>query len=161
MDITEPVTMLTDYALGGVNLFFSISVFSNITSRNKVTGLLLGLGFLAGAIAAFAGGTYHGFALHFEQNQLRRMWNLVMCSIGAMGGFLGSGVHAAAVKRDNGQWIIAGAVVTIIGLAIQVTGFRSHQDFNHNDVFHVIQIIATCVFFKGARRLQDRSYSPK
>ena len=79
MDITEPVTMLTDYALGGVNLFFCISVFSNITSRNKVTGLLLGLGFLAGAIAAVAGGTYHGFALHFEQNQLRRMWNLVMC----------------------------------------------------------------------------------
>lgn len=161
MQITEPVTMLTDYALGAADLVFAISLLSSIQTRNKVTGLLLGMGFLAGAVSGFAGGTFHGFALHFDEAGHRRLWNTVLLSIGATGAFLGSGVHAALVRRDRGQWIVAALVVTVIGLGIQLTGFRTHQDFNHNDIFHVTQIVAMCLFFKGARHLQDRSYSPK
>ena len=63
MQITEPVTMLTDYALGAVNLFFAISILTKLHSRNKVSGLLLLLAFLSQTIAGFVGGTYHGFAV--------------------------------------------------------------------------------------------------
>ena len=161
MQITEPVTMLTDYALGAADLFFTISILSTINSRNKVTALLLALGFLAGTVSATAGGTFHGFSLHFEEAGLRRLWNIILLSIGATGAFLGSAVHAAQVRRENGKWIIAALVVTVIGLGIQLSGFRAHQDFNHNDIFHVIQLAAMCLFFKGARHLQDRPYSPK
>src|SRR3989442_81416 len=107
MQITEPVTMLTDYTLGFADLLFAISIFTAINPRNKVTALLLGLGFAAGALAGFAGGTFHGFAPHFEQAGLRRFWNITLLSIGASGAFLGSGVHAADVRRENGEWIIA------------------------------------------------------
>src|SRR6185295_4683895 len=158
MQITEPVTMLTDYALGAADLFFTISILSTINSRNKVTAILLALGFLAGTISAIAGGTFHGFSLHFEEAGLRRLWNVILLSIGATGAFLGSAVHAAHVRRENGKWIVAALVVTLIGLGIQMTGFRAHRDFNHNDIFHVIQLAAMCLFFKGARRLQDRAY---
>src|SRR6266566_7465148 len=47
MQITEPVTMLTDYALGVANLFFTVSILATLNSKNKVTALLLALGFLA------------------------------------------------------------------------------------------------------------------
>ena len=161
MQITEPVTMLTDYALGAADLFFTISILSTINSRNKVTALLLALGFLAGTVSAIAGGTFHGFSLHFEEAGLRRLWNVIMLSIGATGAFLGSAVHAAQVRRESGKWIAAALVVTLIGLGIQLTGFRAHRDFNHNDIFHVIQLAAMCLFFKGVRHLQDRAYSPK
>jgi len=161
MQITEPVTMLTDYALGAADLFFTISILSTVNSRNKVTAILLALGFLAGTISAIAGGTFHGFSLHFEEAGLRRLWNVILLSIGATGAFLGSAVHAAYVRRENGKWIVAALVVTLIGLGIQLTGFRAHRDFNHNDIFHVIQLVAMCLFFKGSRHLQDRAHSPK
>ena len=161
MQITEPVTMLTDYALGVADLLFAVSILTAINPRNKVTALLLGLGFVAGAISGFAGGTFHGFALHFEEAGLRRFWNTALLSIGATGAFLGSAIHAAEVRRENGEWIAAAILVTMLGLAIQVTGFRSGQDFNHNDIFHVIQIFAMYLFFRGVRRLRDRAQSPK
>src|SRR6516165_8434924 len=75
MQITEPVTMLTDYALGAVNLFFAISILTKLHSRNKVSGLLLLLGFLSQAVSGFAGGTYHGFAAQFEAHTIKSVWN--------------------------------------------------------------------------------------
>jgi hypothetical protein len=161
MQITEPVTMLTDYALAVENLLFSVSVLSRINSRNRVTALLLGLGFISGTIAAAVGGTYHGFVLHFGEAALRRLWNVTLLSIGAMGAFLGSAIHAATVRRQNGNWIVAAVALTVIGLGVQISGFRSHQHFNHNDIFHIIQIGAMYLFFRATRHLQDRAYSPR
>ena len=161
MQITEPVTMLTDYALGAADLLFTAAILSRINPRNKVTGLLLALGFLTGAISGFAGGAFHGFSLQFEAAGLRRLWNTVVLSVGATGAFFGSAVHTANVQRQHGKWIVAAVVLTLAGLGVQMTGFRAHQHFNHNDIFHVIQILAMYVFFIGARGLQDRAYSPK
>jgi hypothetical protein len=162
MQITEPLTMLTDYALGVENLFFTLSIYAGMDSRNRVSGLLLLLGFLAQSISAFAGGTFHGFAVYLQAAARRQqMWNLILITIGATLGFLASGIHAAEVHRENGKWIVAGVTLGVLGLGIQVTGFRAHQFFNHNDIFHVIQIVAMGLFFVGARRLKDRTHSPK
>ncbi len=38
------------------------------------------------------------------------------------------------------------------GAAIQSQGWAPHAGFNHNDLFHVIQLAANCVFFVGARK---------
>ena len=161
MQITEPVTMLTDYALGAANLLFAISTYSRLHSANRVTGLLLLLGFLAESISAFAGGTFHGFAAHLQGGNRQTLWNLTMVSAGCALAFLSSGVHSADVRRNNGQWIVGGVLVAVASLGIQLTGFRSHQDFNHNDIFHLILISAMYLFYKGARNLQDRAYSPR
>jgi hypothetical protein len=161
MQITEPVTMLTDYALGAVNLFFAISTFNRMDSSNRVSGLLLLLGFSFQAISAFIGGTFHGFATHFDAAALRGLWNLTLLSIGATVGFLGGGIHSAHIPRENGKWIVAAVVVALVGVAVQVSGFRARQAFNHNDVFHLIVIVSMYLFFKGCRTLQDRGYSPR
>jgi hypothetical protein len=161
MQITEPVTMLTDYALGAANLSFAVLTYTNFNSKNRVSGLLLLLGYLGEAISGFAGGTFHGFAMEFQKADLQWFWNITMVSAGATMAFLASAVHAADVRRENGKWIVVGVVTAVLGLAIQVTGFRSKQPVNHNDVFHVILIAAMYFFFRGARRLQDRAYSPR
>jgi hypothetical protein len=161
MQITEPVTMLTDYALGAVNLFFTISILTKRHSRNRVSGLLLLLGFLSQTIAGFVGGTYHGFANDVSAHTLKWLWNVTLLTIGGTVGFLVSGIHAADVHKENGNWIVAAVVIGVAGLGIQFTGFRAHQDFNHNDIFHVIQIAAMFLFFRGASRLEDRPYSPR
>jgi hypothetical protein len=161
MQITEPVTMLTDYALGAANLFFAVSIYSNFNSKNRVTGLLLLLGFAAHALSAFAGGTFHGFALQLQTSGRQQVWTLIAVSIGAAIGFLASAIHAADVHRESGRWIVMGISLGVMGLAIQMSGFGLHRDFNHNDIFHVIQIVAMYFFFKGARDLRDRAYSPR
>jgi len=161
MQITEPLTMLTDYALGVENLFFTFSIYAGMDSRNRVSGLLLVLGFLAQTVSAFAGGTFHGFALYLNEARHRQLWNLILLTIGATLGFLASAIHAADVHRENGKWVVAGVVLGVAGLGFQATGFRAHQFLNHNDIFHIIQIVAMWLFFTGARRLKDRVHSPR
>ncbi len=161
MQISEPVTMLTDYALAAASCFFSLSIFRNLNVKNRVTGLLWSLGFMAAGAGAFIGGTYHGFALEIEPQQLRWLWNITVFSLGAAGGFIISAIHTAVVRRVNAKWLVAGALLTGCGYLVQLTGFRSHLPFNHNDIYHVIQIAALYLLFMGARSLQDRSYSPR
>src|SRR5215510_1473270 len=83
MQITEPLTMLTDYVLGVANLFFAFSIYAGMDSRNRVSGLLLLLGFLAQSVSALAGGTFHGFALYLHEARRQQLWTLITLSIGA------------------------------------------------------------------------------
>ena len=161
MQITEPVTMLTDYALAAATLFFTISTYNGMHSKNRVTGLLLLLGFLFEAISAFLGGTFHGFAADLQGTTRKALWDLTMLTIGATLAFLAAGVHAAHVQRENGKWILSAVIIAVVGVGIQFTGFRTRQIFNHNDMFHIITLAAMCLFFKGSRTLQDRAYSPR
>ena len=107
MQITEPVTMLTDYALGAANLLFAFFILSRMNTRNRVTGLLLLLGFLAEGVAAIAGGTFHGFAKQLDAGIHQTLWNLIMLTAGATIALLASGIHAANVRKENGNWIVA------------------------------------------------------
>jgi len=157
MQITDPVTMLTDYALGAENLFFAISTYRRFHSGNRVSGLLLLLGFLAEAISGFAGGTFHGFAAYVHPATRQSIWNLTMISSGATLAFLASAIHAAEVHRENGKWIVAGVVIGVAGLGVQLTGFRAHQAWNHNDVFHLILINTIYLLFKKTRQLKNQS----
>lgn len=42
-----------------------------------------------------------------------------------------------------------GIVVSILGTAIQMSGFGFHEHFNHNDIYHVFQMIAIYMMFKS------------
>lgn len=67
-------------------------------------------------------------------------------------------LHASAWLRqrdDGGQWIIAGVVVTLAGAAIQRSGFTIHRWFNHNDLYHVVQIAGLYLFYRGLTRRAD------
>ena len=162
MQITEPVTVLTDYALSAASLYFALLLARILGPRNQVSAWLWCAAFLAIAIAALLGGIYHGFATDFDASTLRLLWNVVVYTVGLSSGCMVGGIHAAYIKRGEGtvKWITGGIVVTIIGLIVQRTGFRSHLDFNHNDIFHVIQIAAFYMLFKGACTLRDRHAVP-
>src|SRR5438067_3917169 len=162
MQITEPVTMLTDFALAGASLYFALLLARTMGPRNRVSAWLWCAAFVASAIAALLGGIYHGFALHFDAATLRSMWSGAVYAIGVASGCTVGGIHAANIRQEDGtvKWITAGVLVTIAGLAVQRTGFRSHMDFNHNDIFHVIQIGAFYLLFRGACTLRDRQTIP-
>jgi len=126
--------------------------------RNRVSAWLWSAAFLASAVAALVGGIYHGFAMHFDASTLRSMWNFLVYASGFCNGCMVGGVHAAYIQREDGtvKWIALGGLVTVIGAIVQQTGFRKSAHFNHNDIYHLIQIAGFYLLFKGARTLRDR-----
>jgi hypothetical protein len=63
----------------------------------------------------------------------------------------------AAVRRQaSSRWIVAGIVVSFLAAGIQASGFTLHRHFNHNDLYHVVQIGALYLLYRGGMQLRRR-----
>ena len=180
--MNEPVTLLTDYALGAVSAWLGLRLVR--VSRYWA------LAFLALALAAFLGGTWHGLL----RNDL--LWKATLLAVGvaSFGMVAGSAkkslsesasrilvvlagakllaysawmlfhddfvwvivdtaaalaiVGALHLWRFNG-WMLAGVALSVVAALAQASGFALHRHFNHNDLYHVIQIAAILLFYRG------------
>ena len=63
-------------------------------------------------------------------------------------------VAALHLWRFNG-WILAGVAVSILAAVVQASGIALHRHFNHNDLYHVVQMAAMVLLYRGARLLVD------
>ena len=190
--MNEPMTVVTDYALGAVAAWLSLLLFRNAPISRR----LWAVAFAALAAAAFLGGTWHGFL------QSKLFWKATTLSAGVasfgmvagsswavFSGQLRAFVLTAALAKlavysawmlshdaflyvviDTGiaflvvaalhlwKWngaILAGVAVSIVGALVQASRFTLHEHFNHNDLYHVIQIAALVLLYRGAKRLQS------
>lgn len=50
-------------------------------------------------------------------------------------------------------WVLAGVAITFAGALVQQSGLRLHEHFNHNDVFHLIQIGGLLAFYRAGSRM--------
>ena len=51
-------------------------------------------------------------------------------------------------------WVAGrGLIVSAAGFAVQKSGFGVHQHFNHNDIYHLIQIVGFWCLYEGVRRM--------
>ena len=50
-------------------------------------------------------------------------------------------------------WIALGILLSFVGAAIQQSGFSLHTHFNHNDLFHVVEMGAFYLFYRGGLTL--------
>ncbi|MCH8954293.1 hypothetical protein IIA28_03085 [candidate division KSB1 bacterium] len=211
MQITEPTTMLTDYLLGLFTVILAVRLFKLNENQQENSILLWAGALVATAIAAFLGGTSHGFALHFSDFAKTAIWKATVYSIGLASFFMLSGTLFAAVanplrklllglillkflvyagwmvshdefkyvifdyapamlgvvllqlyayskwKHKSAVWLIAGVVISFAAAGVQMSGFTIHQHFNHNDLYHVIQMGANYLLYRGASLLKDQS----
>lgn len=182
--MNEPMTVLTDYALAGVA--------GTLAFRLRQITPLWALGLAALALAALAGGTWHGFwqgdLLWKATTLLAGMANFGMLAGAALATTRGAArtvlVAFAALKlavyaawmlrhdefiwvvadtalalalvaalylwRFNG-WMLAGVAVSVLAGLAQASGLRLHAHFNHNDLYHLIQIGALFAFYRGLK----------
>ena len=188
------MTLITDYLLGGVTAWLAALLFKH--AENQKSRTFWAIAFAALAVAAFLGGTWHGFV----QNHV--LWKATLLTAGvascamvvgaafaALSGavrhiliwvaggkllayadwmlrhdefiyvVIDTGIAFAVVAalhlwRFNG-WLLAGVAVSVAAALVQASGFALHPHFNHNDLYHVIQIAAMALFYRGARRLRD------
>jgi hypothetical protein len=47
---------------------------------------------------------------------------------------------------------LAGVAISLLGAGVQVLGLKAAEHFNHNDAFHVLEILAVHAFYRAARR---------
>ena len=53
-------------------------------------------------------------------------------------------------RAPGAPWMVAGVMVTLLGAVVQQSGFTLHRHFNHNDLYHVIQIAGLALLFRGS-----------
>ena len=60
-------------------------------------------------------------------------------------------------RRAPGMaWLIAGVLVSLVAGIVQARKLALHRHFNHNDLYHVIQMVALYAFYRGGTLLVDR-----
>jgi hypothetical protein len=64
----------------------------------------------------------------------------------------------AWVRFDSAAapWLVGAVALSLVGSVIQARRLGFHRHFNHNDVFHVVQMAALYIFYKGGILLVDR-----
>jgi hypothetical protein len=158
MHLTEPATALTDYALAFVSLGLALAQARIVGPRNQVSAWCWCAAFIASAVAAAAGGTYHGFVTSLEPRVRRALWNLTVFAMGACAAFGTAGIHAAYVRRKDGtvRWLVYGIAVTLAGAAVQQGLVLRRATFNRDAAYHVIQIVGLYCLFRCAQTVRDR-----
>ncbi|HEU4350303.1 MAG TPA: hypothetical protein VFR66_00350 [Burkholderiales bacterium] len=194
MTLSEPMTLATDYLLGGVTAWLCIRLARNAQSQKS--RIFWALAFAAVALAAVLGGTWHGFV------QGKLLWKATLLAAGGASFAMLAGsafavlsgtpravllalasvkflLYAAVVLvRDEfifvvidsgialmlvaalhvwrlNAWIVAGVAVSVLGALVQASGLALHRHFNHNDLYHLIQVAAMFLLYRGALRLTD------
>ena len=208
--ITEPMTMLTDYALAAVSLLFAVLLF-RVNRRQRQISVWLWISALSiTAAAAIVGGAYHGFTFYLSEATARMLWKATVYLIGlgslfmlsgtivasvscplrewllaatvakfvvyavwmafhdefryvvydyapAMLGVLFLQIYAAYARGDeSAKWFVAGVLVSFAAAGIQQSGFSLHRNFNHNDLYHCIEMGAVYLFYRGGCLLRDK-----
>ena len=168
------------------------------------------MAFIGLALAAIAGGTWHGFTGALGHRPADVLWKATVYLIGIVDLLMLCGSLAAALPRrwqapamaaalakfvvyaivmisrdefrfvlydsipamlvillvhavpgslrnePGARFILAGLLVSFVAAAVQYFRLAPHPRFNHNDLYHVIQIGATWVLSRGVLRLRDR-----
>lgn len=60
-------------------------------------------------------------------------------------------------RAASAPWLAGGVVVSVIAGAVQQSGFALHEGFNHNDLYHVIQMLGLYLLYRGGRLFDDRA----
>jgi hypothetical protein len=76
---------------------------------------------------------------------------------GALAIVLVGAAYMAVRRQAPGMtWLIVGVLVSLVAGIVQARRLALHRHFNHNDLYHVIQMAALYAFYRGGALLVDR-----
>jgi hypothetical protein len=207
--ITEPMTMVTDYLMGALAFVLAMRLLGDASAGQQWSGRLWAAAFVMTAVAAFVGGTYHGFIQWMPGLAGRALWKATLVATGIGSAcLLAAAVTAATtgslrqalvglvlvkltvylwtiatkdafvlVIADYGTalvavllaawfirptgltpaawWLAAGVAVAVVAGVIQWAHIAPHVRFNHNDLFHVVQMASLYLLYRGGLLLRD------
>lgn len=208
MSISEPMTAFTDLLIAILSLVFAFRLGRGANRAQRWWCAA----FVATAVAAFTGGTYHAIRFQASPALLFSLWKATVWSIGVTSLALVAGsataltsprtarvlvalaglqfliyaawmwthdafifviadyglalvcvtaIHVARYRRAPrcSRLVFASIAVAVLAAAIQASGFSLHQHFNHNDLYHVVQMIALYLLYRAGTLLPDATAS--
>jgi len=81
-----------------------------------------------------------------------------MIFIGGTAAFLISASIVSSLRRKEMpyvQWLQRGLTISAVGFVVQKIGWDPLTNFNHNDVYHVIQIAGFWCLYQGIKRIPE------
>jgi hypothetical protein len=124
--MSEPTTVLTDYVLATVALVVAWRLVHS-RPRASVPGRLWAASFVALAVAALVGGTWHGIP-HDELPAVRRLlWSITYVTIGLADLLILAGATRAALTRWTGTVVLTLLVARFLAYATLVVGLRDFR----------------------------------
>lgn len=70
------------------------------------------------------------------------------------------GIVQLVRRGPSMPWVIGSIVVSVIGALVQQSGFALHRHFNHNDLYHVIQLVALWLLYRGGTLMNPSTAPP-
>ena len=64
-------------------------------------------------------------------------------------------LHLLRIDNPATRWILGGVAVSLAAAGIQAGRVALHPNFNHNDLYHVVQIAAMLLYYAGVKRMRD------
>jgi hypothetical protein len=60
-------------------------------------------------------------------------------------------------KTGSEGYFIKAVIISLIGAGVQQSDLDLHHHFNHNDIYHLIQMVSIYMFYKGVPLLKDQA----
>ena len=57
----------------------------------------------------------------------------------------------------GGPWAVAGILTSFVAAGVQASGFALHRHFNHNDLYHVIQMLGFYLIYRAGDKLPEKA----
>lgn len=74
----------------------------------------------------------------------------------AMAGILLIQLYEMNESTPGAAWIIAGLVLAFAGAGVQLSQVRRQKNFNHNDIYHILQMAAMFLLYRGGSLMKDK-----
>jgi hypothetical protein len=124
--IYEPMTTLTDYLLTLLALVFARSLWQSAPRSGGIARRWWAIAFVASALAAFTGGTFHGFAPRLPASAKAILWKLTMIGTGLTSFCMLMGTLYASA---SGRWRLFGALLIAAKSGIYLHWLSRENDF--------------------------------
>jgi len=111
--ISEPSTLLTDYLLAAVALALGARLWAG-AAPGALARRLWAAAFLAGAAAAVAGGTVHGFRASLAPSLEKSLWSGCLMAAAAAGALLVAGASCHVLQGAGRSGVLVGAALVLI-----------------------------------------------
>jgi hypothetical protein len=126
MDVSEPTTVATDYALGTLSEVLGILLVRNNRTPHQTSISLWALAFIAAGLGSYLGGTYHGFQHALGPHTASLIWKATAIAMGIASFCLLAAAFTSAFPRRVRGWLIAAAAIKLV---IYTAWMAGHDEF--------------------------------
>ena len=126
--ISEPTTLITDYALGTLSELCGVFLLRQNMSLRQASIRWWALALIGAAIGSYVGGTYHGFQHAMDARVAAVLWKVTTISMGVASFLLLTAAITSAFAGQDRQWLIAAAVLKLV---IFIGWMLGHDEFRY------------------------------